>query len=60
MDNLYKIIDKPIILSGGCGSLDHIKKFNNKYSNEAFAIASVLHYKLLEIKNIKKIINEKN
>ncbi len=60
MDHLYSEIEKPIILSGGCGTLEHIKDFNKKYSKEAFAIASVIHYKILEILDIKKVINEKN
>ncbi len=60
MDSLYSEIEKPIILSGGCGKLEDIQEFNKKYSKEAFAIASVIHYKILEISKIKKIINEKN
>lgn len=60
LNNFYESIEKPIILSGGCGSIDHIKEFFFKYPKEAFALASVLHYKILKIKNIKKIFNEKS
>lgn len=60
IDSLYEIIDRPIIISGGCGSLNHFKEVYKKYKDEAIAIASVLHYKILEIDNIKSSINEKN
>ena len=60
LNNFYESIEKPIILSGGCGSIEHIKEFFLNYPKEAFALASVLHYKILKIKNIKKIFNEKS
>lgn len=48
-------ISTPIIFSGGCGSLDHIKKLKNIISeNDAIAIGSQLHYDKLKINNIKK------
>jgi len=62
--NLFKevnnLIHIPIILSGGCGSLEDIEEFNSLYPSEALAIASALHYSILEISQIKKSINEKN
>ncbi len=58
IDSVYKIIDRPIIISGGCGSLNHFKEVYRKYKDEAIAIASVLHYKILEIDDIKSIIDE--
>ncbi len=60
INSLYEIIEKPIIISGGCGSLNHFKEVYKDYKDEAIAIASVLHYKILEISNIKSITNEKN
>lgn len=60
MDHLYKYIEKPIILSGGCGNMEHIKQLNHKYFKEALAIASVIHYKILKISEIKEILYEKN
>ena len=48
-------ISTPIIFSGGCGSLDHIKKLKNIiFENDAIAIGSQLHYDKLKINNIKK------
>ena len=60
INSLYEIIEKPIIISGGCGSLNHLKEVFKEYKDEAIAIASVLHYKILEINDIKSITNEKN
>jgi cyclase len=60
ISSVYEIIEKPIIISGGCGSLNHFKEVYKDYKDEAVAIASVLHYKILEISDIKNIINEKN
>ena len=50
----YKQLKKPLIVSGGCGNLDHILELKNKFQNVSIAIASVLHYKKLTIPEIKK------
>ena len=54
--NVYEIIKKPLIISGGCGNLNHIQQVKKKFKNLSVAIASVLHYKTLDICEIKKII----
>jgi imidazole glycerol-phosphate synthase subunit HisF len=51
--HLYNEVTCPIIFSGGCGSYKDIEEIKKKFPNEAIAIASVLHYKKIEIKNIK-------
>ena len=60
LNYVYDDVNKPIILSGGCGNINHIKEFSKKYSKEALAIASVIHYKILDINYIKKIVNEES
>jgi cyclase len=50
--NVYEIIKKPLIVSGGCGSLDDIKELKKKFKNASVALASVLHYKTLKISEI--------
>lgn len=50
--NVYEIIKKPLIVSGGCGSLDDIKEVRKKFKNVSVALASVLHYKTLKISEI--------
>jgi len=50
--NVYEIIKKPLIVSGGCGSLDDIIEIRKKFKNVSVALASVLHYKTLKISEI--------
>ena len=50
--NVYEIIKKPLIVSGGCGGLDDIKEVRKKFKNVSVALASVLHYKTLKISEI--------
>ena len=52
--NVYEKISKPLIVSGGCGNLDHIKEIRKKFKIASVALASVLHYKILKISEIKK------
>jgi len=54
INHVYKLIKKPLIISGGCGNLDHISELKEKFQNVSIAIASVLHYKILSIPEIKK------
>ena len=52
--NVYEIIKKPLIVSGGCGNLNDIKELRKKFKNVSVALASVLHYKTLKVSEIKK------
>ena len=52
---IYPIIKKPLIVSGGCGSLNHIINLKREFPDVSIALASVLHYKILKISEIKKI-----
>jgi cyclase len=54
LEHVKKIIKKPIIFSGGCGSLGDISNLKKKFKNVSIALASVLHYKKLKISEIKK------
>ena len=56
LESVKKIVKKPLILSGGCGNLNHISKLKANYNNISIAVASVLHYKTLTISEIKKIL----
>ena len=55
INNVHKIIKKPLIVSGGCGNLNHIQEVNKRFKDVSVAVASVLHYKTLKISEIKKI-----
>ena len=56
LENVKKILKKPLILSGGCGNLKHIEILKNKIKNISIAVASILHYKKLSIAEIKKTL----
>lgn len=47
-------IKTPIIFSGGCGSINDIKKIYKKLQHDAIAISSILHFNLASVQNIKK------
>jgi len=55
-----KVCSVPLILSGGLGESQHIKDLFKETRVDGIAIASALHYNLLDIKKIKKIINRYN
>ncbi|MDC3028036.1 imidazole glycerol phosphate synthase cyclase subunit [Candidatus Pelagibacter sp.] len=55
ISNVYKIIKKPLIVSGGCGNLSHVQAIKDKFKDISIGVASVLHYKTLKISEIKKI-----
>ena len=54
ISNIYKIINKPLIVSGGCGSLNDILDLKRRFRKVSIALASVLHYNTLSIPEIKK------
>lgn len=55
---ITKSIRIPLIVSGGMGKLEHLKDLI-KLEPSGIAIASVLHYNKVKIKDIKKYINKK-
>ena len=56
LNRIYDIINIPLIISGGCGNIKHITELKNKFSDVSVALASSLHYKKIEIKEIRKKI----
>ena len=55
LEHIEKIVKKPLIVSGGCGNLEHINILKNRFENTSIAIASVLHYNQIKISEIKKL-----
>lgn len=47
----------PVIASGGAGKVEHISSLLNNSSVDAVAVASVLHYSLHEVKDLKQQLN---
>jgi cyclase len=58
LDKVNKYIFKPIIISGGCGSIKDIIKIKEDFNYTSVAIASLLHYDKIKISEIKKKINQ--
>ena len=54
IDSASKICTVPLIASGGCGKIEHLKELSNSTHVDGIALASILHYGLSEIKKIKK------
>jgi cyclase len=56
--NLIKKIKKhvkvPLIISGGCGSKDHIDTIKKTFKNISISAASALHYNKFKIQELKK------
>ena len=53
INNIKDYIKKPLIISGGCGSIQDILQIKENYVDDSVALASVLHYKKFSISNIK-------
>ena len=54
INKIYDLMEKPLIISGGCGYLNDISKVKEKFSKVSIALASVLHYDTLSISDIRK------
>jgi cyclase len=57
MKEINEIVSVPVIASGGCGKKEHIGELLNESDISAVALASVLHYNIDSIGNIKKYLN---
>ena len=60
INEVSKITNLPLVVSGGFGKLDQIKNFSSNNKIDGIAIGSVLHYNLLKINNIKKELIKNN
>jgi len=60
INEIMQVAKIPIIASGGAGSSKDVVKTFQTTSCEAVAIASVLHYNLDSISNIKQVLKENN
>ena len=54
LDEVYNIIDKPLIFSGGCGTVEHINSIKKHYPKVSLSIASAFHYNKISPHKIKK------
>ena len=52
------VVNRPVILSGGMGTIDHAKKAITEGHADALAISHVLHYKKVELADIRRAAAE--
>ena len=58
IEEVSKKVSIPIIYCGGAGSIDDIEKLLNIKNIDAISISSLLHYNLLNILNLKKVLSK--
>ena len=53
LDNVIKILNVPLIFSGGFSGTEDIKKIEKKYKNVSLSMSSVLHYNKIKLKDLR-------
>jgi cyclase len=53
LDNIVKILNVPLIFSGGFSGINDIKKIEKNYKNVSLSISSVLHYDKIKLKDLR-------
>jgi len=56
---IAELVPVPVIASGGAGNMDHFADVFHHGKADAALAASILHYKEIEIKELKKYLAEK-
>lgn len=56
IEKICKNVHLPLIISGGAGNLNHISTISKYNEINAIALASILHYNIATISEIKKIM----
>lgn len=54
LDKIVKILNVPLIFSGGFSGIEDIKKIKKNYKNISLSMSSVLHYNKLKLKDLKR------
>ena len=60
VQHVKRVIDIPLIVSGGIGKIQHIDELFFHTNNYNFAIGSALHKNHLNIKDIQKFLKKNN
>ena len=60
VNNIKKVIDVPLIVSGGIGKISDIENLFTKTKNYNFALGTALHKEIIKIEEIKKFLKLKN
>ena len=59
LEAVRKVVNVPIIASGGCGSLDHFAQVFEKDCADAALAATLFHYGELRVKDVKTYLKQK-
>ena len=59
-DAISKVVNIPVIASGGCGKLDHFSEVFEKTGADAALAASLFHFKELTVQQVKEHLRNKN
>jgi cyclase len=54
LDKIIKILNVPLIFSGGLTGITEVKKIEKFYKNVSLSMSSVLHYNKINLKDLKK------
>ena len=53
LDKIVKILNVPLIFSGGFSGIQDIKKIKKNYKNVSLSMSSVLHYNKIKLKDLR-------
>ncbi|MBR2627743.1 MAG: imidazole glycerol phosphate synthase subunit HisF, partial [Peptococcaceae bacterium] len=59
-DAISKVVNIPVIASGGCGTLDHFSEVFEKTGADAALAASLFHFKELTVQQVKEHLRMHN
>ena len=59
-DAISKVVNIPVIASGGCGNLDHFSEVFEKTGADAALAASLFHFKELTVQQVKDHLRSKH
>ncbi len=60
LNAVCKVVNVPVIASGGCGCLEHFSELFEQTDSDAALAASLFHYRELTVGEVKEHLREKN
>jgi cyclase len=54
LDNIIKVLNVPLIFSGGFAGINDIREIEKNYKNVSLSMSSVLHYNKIKLKDLRK------
>ena len=60
LNECYRIINCPLVISGGVSNLDQFCDLINNYNLDGISSSSCFHFNKLNISELKRYLNNKN